>query len=201
MKNCRVYLSFSKGCTNSISLRHFTDSASLVCAVSLAGVSMISLYFNIKQYYIIQKLRLDDSRMLARETALNYKEEMLKESNQMALQSFENIAQSALLANNESFLHVAKSAIADLHDRAKSDMESKSSHIKFVIAPLQRSLEQVESKMELLEKERASSVTDLRRQVVDLIASQNLLRLETSNLVKALRTPTGRGQWGEMQLR
>ncbi len=129
------------------------------------------------------------------------KEEILLRSQQQFQTLLESMSQKALIANNESFLNLAKSTFQDLHDRAKGEMDQKQTNIQKMIEPLQKSLEQVDQKMENLEKERAHAFTDLRRQVTDLILTQKELRLETSNLVKALRTPTGRGQWGEMQLK
>ncbi|MDP3371544.1 MAG: DNA recombination protein RmuC [Candidatus Paracaedibacteraceae bacterium] len=129
------------------------------------------------------------------------KEEILYRSQQQFQTLLESMSQKALIANNESFLNLAKSTFTDLHERAKIEMDQKQTNIAMMIEPLQKSLEQVDQKMENLEKERAHAFTDLRRQVIDLIATQKELRLETSNLVKALRSPTGRGQWGEMQLK
>ncbi len=129
------------------------------------------------------------------------KEEILLRSQQQFQTLLESMSQKALIANNESFLNLAKSTFQDLHDRAKGEMDQKQTTLQKMIEPLQKSLEQVDQKMENLEKERAHAFTDLRRQVTDLILTQKELRLETSNLVKALRTPTGRGQWGEMQLK
>ena len=129
------------------------------------------------------------------------KEEILHRSQQQFQTLLESMSQKALIANNESFLNLAKSTFTDLHERAKTEMDQKQTNISKMIEPLQKSLEQVDKKMENLEKERAHAFTDMRRQVIDLIATQKELRLETSNLVKALRSPTGRGQWGEMQLK
>ncbi len=129
------------------------------------------------------------------------KEEILQRSQQQFQTLLESMSQKALIANNESFLNLAKSTFSDLHERAKVEMEEKQTNIARLMDPLKKSLEQVDLKMEALEKERAHSFTDLRRQVIDLVATQKELRLETANLVKALRSPTGRGQWGEMQLK
>lgn len=129
------------------------------------------------------------------------KEQLLYQSQQQFQTLLESMSQKALIANNESFLHLAKSTFTELHERAKSEMDQKHINIEKIIEPLQKSLEKVDLKMEALEKERSHAFVDLKRQVSDLITTQKELRFETSNLVKALRTPTGRGQWGEMQLK
>ncbi len=129
------------------------------------------------------------------------KEHNLQQSQQHFQILMESLTQKALIQNNESFLKLAQGTLHEMHERAKVDIDHKQENINKLIQPLQQSLEKVDLKMEALEKERAHAFTDLRRQVVDLMATQKELRFETANLVKALRTPTGRGQWGEMQLK
>ena len=50
------------------------------------------------------------------------------------------------------------------------------------------------------EPERTGSYRELKSQVESLIQLEKDLRQETGNLVKALRQPIGRGQWGEVIL-
>ena len=52
-----------------------------------------------------------------------------------------------------------------------------------------------------LEKDRAQTYGAIAEKLEQVGRAQNLLQVETSNLVKALRLPHVRGRWGEMTLR
>ena len=98
--------------------------------------------------------------------------------------------------------HVARRWTAErFHDGAKSELESRQKAIDTMVQPISQSLGKVDDTIRELEKNRAAAYAGISEQVKSLLDVQNLLRSETSNLVSALRTPTVRGRWGEMQLR
>jgi DNA recombination protein RmuC len=80
------------------------------------------------------------------------------------------------------------------HSRRESDFTN-------LIKPIQETLSSFDNKLLLLEKERVSAYSDLKRQVSDLILYQQEIQKETALLNKALSNPFMTGQWGEMQLR
>ena len=67
--------------------------------------------------------------------------------------------------------------------------------------PVRESLDKVDTKIQQIEKVREGAYSELRSQVKSMTDTQRELQRETGQLVKALRKPAGRGQWGEMQLR
>lgn len=70
-----------------------------------------------------------------------------------------------------------------------------------LIAPLQDSLAKVEHQVSGVERDRVDAYAALREQVVAMRQNSEQLRIETSQLVSALRAPQVRGRWGEHQLR
>lgn len=73
--------------------------------------------------------------------------------------------------------------------------------IEAQLGPIRETLERVDGKLRQVELDRASSQTLLVEQLRTLASTQQQIHAEQGNLVKALRAPTVRGRWGEIQLR
>lgn len=126
---------------------------------------------------------------------------LLEQAQVRLRETFQALSADALSANNKSFLHLAHSTLEKFQESAKNDLSQRQKAIGDLLTPVQQALVKVDGKIHELEKERVGAYEVLHKQVIDLVASQKELRHETSNLVKALRAPSVRGQWGEMQLK
>jgi DNA recombination protein RmuC len=115
--------------------------------------------------------------------------------------TFQALSADALARNNQVFLDLAKSTLAQTQESARGDLEKRQQAIVELVTPVRASLEKVDSKIQELEKARAGAYAALNEQVRSLVETQQQLRSETGRLVTALRTPGVRGHWGEMQLR
>lgn len=126
---------------------------------------------------------------------------LLGEAQTKLSDAFKALASEALKSNNQSFLELAKSNLEKFQETAKGDLEKRQQAINELVKPVKESLEKVDGKIQELEKARVGAYTGLTEQVKSLLDMQKELRSETGNLVKALRTPTVRGRWGEIQLK
>ncbi len=86
--------------------------------------------------------------------------------------TFQSLAAEALHTNRNAFFDLARTAVQPLSDTVK----------------------QVHDRMGAVEKERSASFAQLNEQIAALGTT-------TNTLSRALRTPSVRGRWGEMQLR
>jgi DNA recombination protein RmuC len=86
-------------------------------------------------------------------------------------------------------------------ERATGEMARRTEEIKGAMAPVQEKLGRMESEIGRLERERTQAQGQLAEMVRTLSAGTDTLRRETGNLVSALKRPTTRGSWGEIQLR
>ncbi len=126
---------------------------------------------------------------------------LLQDAQQKLGDAFKSLSAEALKTNNQSFIDLAKQTLEQYTQAAQTDIEARKKAIDQLVQPLQTSLEKVDTKIQDLEKERVSAYSSITEQLKSLAGSQVQLQAETSNLVKALRQPTVRGRWGEIQLR
>jgi DNA recombination protein RmuC len=115
--------------------------------------------------------------------------------------AFRALSADALAQNNQAFLDLAKSTLAQTQQAARGDLDLRQQAIADMVTPVRASLEKVDSKIQELEKSRAGAYAALHEQVRGLLDTQAQLRSETGKLVTALRSPSARGRWGEIQLK
>ena len=116
-------------------------------------------------------------------------------------EAFQALSAEALKSNNRAFLELARTSLERFQTEASGDLKLRQEAVANLVAPIGESLKKVESQIQQIEKDRSEAYGDLTAQVRSLIGTQEKLQAETGNLVKALRTPTVRGRWGEIQLR
>lgn len=140
---------------------------------------------------------LEGERRNARE-----KLKLLEEAQQKLSDTFKALSADALEANSQRFLRLAKGELEKFQEGAKTDLEKRQKAVDDMVKPIKESLEKVDTKIGEIEKHRLESYSALNEQLKSLVET-HLPRLhgETANLVKALRQPTARGRWGEIQLK
>jgi DNA recombination protein RmuC len=106
-----------------------------------------------------------------------------------------------LKQNNEAFLKLASVSFEALHAKADGALQQRQEAIDGLVRPLQESLLRYDEHMRLLEQSRQSAYGGLDQHLKSLAESHQRLQQETGNLVKALRAPVVRGQWGEITLK
>lgn len=126
---------------------------------------------------------------------------LLDEARQKLTDAFKALAAECLKTNNSSFLELARTSLEKFHETAKGDLDLRQQAITELVKPVKDTLEKVDTKMQEIEKARAEAYGGLVEQVKGLAEMGKDLRGETASLVQALRRPTVRGRWGEIQLK
>ena len=116
-------------------------------------------------------------------------------------ESFKALSADALQASQEAFMRLAGATFEKLQAQTDGKLEQREQAVKALVEPISKSLDGVRTKIDELEKSRAEAYGSLSAQVRSMIVTQDQLRLEAGNLVKALRAPQTRGRWGEIQLK
>jgi len=142
-----------------------------------------------------------EATLQAERHASSEKVALIEDSRSKLAESFAALSAEALARNNRSFLDLANASLGRTQEAAKGDLELRQQAIAEMVAPVRVSLEKVDRKIQELEQARVGAYAGLTEQVRSLLETQSQLRGETGRLVTALRSPSARGRWGEIQLR
>ncbi len=129
------------------------------------------------------------------------RQELLETAEKRFSDTFKALSADALKSSSEQFFKMAKQSLDAQQADAKGDLEKRQTAIENLIKPVGETLGKFEGKIGEIEKARQGAYAELKTQVKAMAEVQSGLHRETAQLVKALRQPTGRGQWGEIQLR
>ncbi|MBI1759436.1 MAG: DNA recombination protein RmuC [Actinobacteria bacterium] len=125
---------------------------------------------------------------------------LLDAGEQRLRETFDALSAQALRRNNEQFVALAEGRFAEVQTAARGDLAQRQQAIEGLVAPLRESLARVEGQIQAVEKDRVGAHEALLAQVGTMRQASDQLRLETAQLVTALRAPQVRGRWGELQL-
>lgn len=168
----------------------------VLCFVAGFALAWLLLRGRGRELSAAWQARLDAERQAAAE-----KLALWNDAQQKLSDAFRALSADALSRNNQAFLDLAKSTLGQAQESARGDLERRQQAIAEMVTPVRTSLDRVDSKIQELETARAGAYAALNEQVRSLVETQEQLRSETGRLVTALRSPSTRGHWGEIQLR
>ncbi|HEY9181063.1 MAG TPA: DNA recombination protein RmuC, partial [Candidatus Baltobacteraceae bacterium] len=105
----------------------------------------------------------------------------------------------AIAERLKSELHETNARIAET--QRDTFLSLANERFSAVVAPVQQKLTEFDALVKEIEKERIGAYQGLREQITGLIERSGKMETAASQLTSALRNPTTRGKWGEMQLR
>ena len=142
------------------------------------------------------EVRLEEEKKAAVE-----KQALLERAELRLTDTFKALSAETLKSTQDQFLSMAKNSLKMQQQEANSELEKRKLAVEQMVKPISETLEKVQNQITQSDKAREGDNATLKQQITHITQSNQGLENATKKLVKALRQPTGRGQWGEMQLR
>lgn len=178
----------------------------LILLIGVALAAVIGwLLAHQRAQHDITKLREDKARLTSQlesqQAAMEEKTRSFEEAQSQFENTFKSLASDALKSNTSEFLKLAESNFKTLHTKASGNLEQREKAVESMVKPIREALEKTDQQIRKMEKERQTAFGSLTQHLQFMAQAQEQLQGETRNLVKALRRPEVRGQWGEMTLK
>ncbi len=111
--------------------------------------------------------------------------------------------QLLLLTNSEQQLELKFRALASeaLQNNSQQFLDRTRDQLEHLVKPVSESLQLFQARVQELELARTGAYEGIRAQIQSLSTAQKDLQQSTDQLKNALRNPSQRGRWGELQLR
>lgn len=148
------------------------------------------------------KHRLTEAELkLAQRTEVeSEREQVFSLATERLSRTFDQLAQAQFQSHSESFLKLARENLGAHQEKAKGELAAREQAIENLLRPIRDTMQRTEQQLQEFDKARRESFGSIKSQLEAVGSAQKALGEETRNLVKALRRPEVRGQWGEITL-
>ena len=167
----------------------------------LLGLFVMWLIARSRRNTLLRELADAEASLKNQEAIQTEREAAFELANAKLTQAFADISNRSLRANSDTFLKLAEQNLETRQAKVESDFEKREKAVEELVKPIQDALHASHKQISDLEKSRSEAYGGIRNQLESMQISQKSLTQETQNLVKALRRPEVRGQWGEITLR
>jgi DNA recombination protein RmuC len=167
----------------------------------LLGLLIMWLVSRHREQRLLGDLDQAEANLKNQESLQKEREAAFELANAKLTQAFTDIANRSLRANSDTFLKLAEQNLGTHQEKAKRELSEREKAVEELVKPIRDALEASQKQIAELEKSRSEAYGSIRNQLEAMQLSQKSLTQETQNLVKALRRPEVRGQWGEITLR
>ena len=167
----------------------------------LIGLLVMWLIARRRENSLLGDLEQLETRLKSQEAIQQEREAAFELANAKLTQAFTDIANRSLRANSDTFLKLAEQNLGTHQEKAKRELSEREKAVEELVKPIRDALQASHKQITDLEKSRSEAYGSIRNQLEAMQLSQKSLTQETQNLVKALRRPEVRGQWGEITLR
>lgn len=167
----------------------------------ILGALIIWLVARRKQRHLQESIRLLEASVKDQDALQRERDSAFEVARSKLATEFSEMANQSLKANSETFLRLAEQNLGAQQERAKRELGDREQAVENLVKPIKDALQQSQKQIADLEKSRSEAYGGIKSQLEAMQISQQSLRQETQNLVKALRRPEVRGRWGEITLR
>ncbi|MGD8341034.1 MAG: DNA recombination protein RmuC [Gammaproteobacteria bacterium] len=151
-------------------------------------------------YRLKHRLIVTESKLAQRTEIDAEREQVFSLATERLSRTFDQLAQAQFQSHSETFLKLARENLGTHHEKAKGELAAREQAIENLLRPIRETMQRTEKQLHEIDKARRESYGNITSQLEAVGAAQKALSEETRNLVKALRRPEVRGQWGEITL-
>ena len=167
----------------------------------LLGLLIMWLVARRNRNRLLDQLAGAEANLKNQEAIQAEREAAFELANAKLTQAFADISNRSLRANSDTFLKLAEQNLETRQAKVESNFEKREKAVEELVKPIKDAIQASQQQITELEKARSEAYGGIKSQLESMQLNQKSLTQETQNLVKALRRPEVRGQWGEITLR
>lgn len=148
-----------------------------------------------------EKLKIQIAEMKKEREADTDKLQWQEKAQEKLREAFQALASQILQSNADEFLKRTRDQLSGLLTEVRGDWNNQKTQMQQLVQPLEITLQKMDGHIRELEQKREGAYKGLDEQLRQLYQSHQQMRTATIKLEQALKSPTVRGAWGQIQLR